>query len=311
MKKRAMLLLALTAIITGVIGYPLNANAEEETTGASVLSIEASTNKLDYGVLATGNSYTKTLTITNHGANQTTFSLSVANPQSLTGDSDYASITEWITLTGGVDYTLAADASTNVSIRVKVPKDAVAGGQYAALIASNTNDDTITLTTISAIVSGDDLRYGGEVTGSDASWFNPSSEITSFVSVKNNGNVAFDADYKFTVKSIFGGDPIHEETSSDTMYPGSASEIHADWTSAPAIGLYNVSQSVTYINADGEIVEHTTERVVIMCPIWLLIVIGIAIIAIIVIVIVVAKKRGKKSRKGSKKASWEKSEDLE
>ncbi|MFV0485188.1 MAG: hypothetical protein ACK5MU_03115 [Candidatus Saccharimonadales bacterium] len=314
MKKRAMLLLVLTAIITGTVGSPINASAEEETTtGSSVLSIEASTNKLDYGILTAGNSYTKTLAITNNSTDQTTFNLAIGVAEGLGDGSEYANIAEWTTVSGSGDYTLAGEASTNVSIRVKVPKDASVGGQYAALVASNSNEDTISLVAISAIIGGDGLKYDGEVSGVDVSWFNLNSKIESQINISNSGNVAFDSTYKFAVKSIFGGDPIFETSDTSTMYPGGASELHADWSEAPAVGLYNVVQSATYVNASGEIVEHTTERIIIMCPIWLIVVIGVVIIGIIVLIVVLVKKRngkkGKSPRKNSKKASWEKSEE--
>ena len=311
MKKRAMLLLALTAIITGVVGNPMNALAEDETTGISVLSIEASTNKLEYGVLSAGNSYTKTLSVTNNSVEQTSFKLSIGSVEGVDDASQYANIVEWATISGSDEYTLAGEASTNISIRVKVPKDATAGGQYASLVASNADGDTISLSNISAIISGDELKYGGEVSEASASWFNLNPEIKSQISINNNGNVAFDSTYKLTVKSIFGGDPLHESTETSTMYPGSGSEIHLDWTDAPAIGLYNVTQAVTYVNGAGEIVEHTTSRIVIMCPIWLLIVKAVIIIAIVVLIVALVKRRGGKgkSRKNSKKASWEQAEE--
>ena len=310
MKKRAMLLLALTAIITGVIGNPMNALAEDETTGLSVLSIEASTDKLEYGVLSSGNSYTKTLSITNNSVEQTSFKLSIGMADGLDDTSAHASIVEWATISGAGDFTLAGEASTNISIRVKVPKDANAGGQYAALVASNASGDTISLSSISAIVSGDDLKYGGEISNTSVSWFNLNPEIKSQVGINNTGNVAFDSTYKFTVKSIFGGDPIYEATETSVMYPSGGSEIHLDWAEAPAVGLYNVTQAVTYVNGAGEIVEHTTTRIVIMCPIWLLVVKAVIVIGIIVLIVVLVKRRGgkAKSRKNDKKASWEQEE---
>lgn len=311
MKKRAMLLLALTAIITGVVGNPINASAEEETTAPSVLSIEASSNKIDYGILAAGNSYTKTITITNNSSEQTTFSLAIDGLKDVGDESEHANLVEWTTISGSTDYTLAGEASTNVGIRVKVPKETNAGGQYAALMASNSGGDSIMLSSISAIVSGDDLRYGGEISDASVSWFNLDSVIASKVSYKNTGNVAFDSTYKFTVKSIFGGDPLYETSNTSAIYPGETGEIMADWEEAPAVGLYNVTQSVTYVNAAGEIVEHTTDRVVIMCPIWLLIVKAVIVIGIIILIVVLVKRRKNKgkSHKNSKKASWEKVEE--
>lgn len=307
-----MLLLALTAIITGTIGSPINAQAEEEitATGTSVLSVEASTPKLEYGILTAGNSYTKTLTITNNSAEQTTFGLSIASAAGVDPESQHSQMVEWITL-GSSDYTLAGEASTNISVRVKVPKDTTAGGQYAALVASNASDDAIELANISAIISGDGLQYGGEVSSVTASWFNLSPEVKTHIDIKNTGNVDFDSTYKFAFRSIFGGDPIFEESATTTMYPGTSTSIALDYPSAPAIGIYKATQSVTYVNAAGEIVEHTTDRLIIMCPIWLLIILGVLIIGIIVLVIVLVKKRsGKgKSKKGSKKPSWENVEE--
>lgn len=309
MKKRASLLLALTVMVTGVFGSPMNAIAEDETAGQSVLSIEASTNRLEYGGLTAGNSYTKSLTITNNAQEETSFSLAIDSLDGADTTSAHSNIVEWLTITGATDYKLAGEASVNVNIRVKVPKEATVGGQYASLIASNADGDSITLAFISAIIDGDGLKYGGEIVSSDISWFSLSPEIKSSVTIKNTGNVDFESTSKLTVTPLFGGNPIFDATTNASIYPGANDvEFHHDWSEAPSIGLYNALQTVTYVNDNGEIVEHSTERVVIICPIWLLIILAVIIIGIVVLIIFI-KKRGKKSHKNTKKPSWEQDEE--
>lgn len=304
MKKRALILLALTAIITGAVTcYPTNTARAEEPTTESVLSIEASSNSLKYDVLTPGSSYTKSLTVTNHSPIETTFSLSIAALDELANSASYSRLTEWLIFTGDVDYTLAGEASTTIGLRVKVPKEATAGGQYATLIASNTAGDSIALATISAIIDGNDLKYDGQLTDVNISWFNTSPQVTASAKVQNTGNVDFESTAKLTIKPIFGGEPIHEESKTTTIYPSaSATTFDHTWTSAPAIGLYNTSQSITYVNASGEIMEYITERIIIMCPIWLIVVISLIILGTVAL-IVFLKLRTKKSPQKSTKTS--------
>ncbi|MDR3298202.1 MAG: hypothetical protein LBT19_02450 [Candidatus Nomurabacteria bacterium] len=287
--------------------------AKAEEAESSILTLSADPERLEYGVLIPSNSYTKTISITNEGAEKTSFTLSIVGYyQTSELDPAHTAISEWLTFTGATEYTLAPQASTNISLRVKIPKDASAGGQYASLLAGNPNSETITLSTISAIVSGSDLTYGGEVSDHQIQGFSFSPSINSSATIKNSGNVDFEAKYKFTITPLFGSDPIYDSEISRTILPSETSTIHQDWADAPIFGIFNATQTITYVNSDGEQVELTTARVAIICPIWLIIAIVVALAAIILL-IVFLKRHNKKSphahknhnHKNHKKASWE------
>jgi hypothetical protein len=310
MKKRALVLLALMTIIAGTMGLSHPTIAEESATKTTGSGLTASPEQIKYGILMPGSNYTKPLHITNTTDTDLTFSLSTATYQDVELSDDYTKITEWLTIVGSTDYTLKPEASTDINIRVRVPKDAPAGGQYASIIAA-VSDQIYTMANISAIISSEDLQHSGELVSSKLPGFSLAPEINTSATIKNTGNVDFDATIKLTVRSIFGGDPIHDDTLTQTVFPGTTAELSQDWTDAPVFGFFSATQTITYVNASGEQIERITDRVILICPIWLIIILAVVILGIIglIIFLIIHGHNKDKLKKHHKKASWEQEED--
>ena len=304
MKKRALVLLTLMATVLGAIVYSPPAIAAE---GMASSELTAAPEQIKYGILVPGNSYTKSFTITNTSATDLTFKLSAVSHQDIESDNAFTKITEWLTFPGiTTEYTLKPEASANINIRIKIPKDAPVGGQYASILAI-ASDQTFPLASISAIINGEGLKHSGELVSQSLTSFSLSPQINSLVQVRNTGNTDFEAVSKLTIKSIFGGDPIFETSSSTPVLPSVTAEIHQDWTNAPTIGIFSATQTTAFVNANSEQVERTTDRIIVICPIWLIITVIVVILAIIALIVVLKIRHhgGRKTKKNHKKASWE------
>ena len=73
-------------------------------------------------------------------------------------------------------------------------------------------------------------------------------------------------------------------------------EVKFDTEKAEKVGfgIFKVEQKITYVGADGGLVEATRSQVVINCPWWVLAVIGGVIVVIIILVIVLKRVKANK-----------------
>ena len=279
------------------------------------------------GVLEPGNTYTAEFTAVNIGGKPISFNLTteaygVQNESYkpiYSEPTNRTKISEWITFPGGTEFTLEPqagrhkcdDCAVDITVRVRVPKDAVGGGQYAAVMAnivpSGTNTGSfqalarIALTIFSTI--NGDITYKGDMINHQISTFSFAPIITTSSTVENYGNADFQASYRLLVESIFGGKVAYDKTEEKIIFPETKRVYEQNWDGAPALGVFNVTQAITYINESGEQITDTFKRVTIICPLWFIIII-IAFIATIVTSAAMNKKR-RKMKKNHKKPSWD------
>jgi len=332
--KRKILLAFLALISVAAIGVStafadefdldgINSNSEYVDKGYLIVT----PNRLRFdGILEPGNIYTTSFRAINIGGKPLTFNLTIEpyGVRSENYDPVYSEptnrtkITDWITILGDTEFTLEPqagrhrcdDCSVEIIVRVNVPANAVGGSQYAAIMANiiPTEPSTSSISALARIalalhatINGGDLEYSGTLLDRRISAFSFKPVIRTSSSVKNDGNADFVASYHLLIKSFFGDRTAYDKTEDKIIYPDTIRFSEQNWDEAPALGIFNVTQEITYINENGEQVTDTFRRVTIICPLWLIAIL-IAILTVLTIAIIFRKQHHKT---GHKKPSWE------
>ncbi|MBR3236490.1 DUF916 domain-containing protein [Candidatus Saccharibacteria bacterium] len=223
----------------------------------------------------------------------------------LAGETTRTQISKWIKIdepTGKIK----PNESKKIHFTIKVPKNAPAGGQYAAISISSNQDSKSSeginvknvfemASIIYATVDGE-TKHEGEILENNIPSFIMSPPATLGAMISNGGNVHEDATFVITVSDFFTGHvilPTEEETGqySEIIMPETTRYIEREVDNLPALGVIKVSQTIYY---QGK--TSTSEGNIIICPIWFLILVLITLGAIIATVIhLIRKHHHKKS----------------
>ena len=214
----------------------------------------------------------------------------------------YNQIMDWITL-GKNHGSVAPNTTDTVPFTITVPEDAPAGGQYATIIFQNDTkgDDEAKgnvmienivrfASSIIAEVAGE-TRSEGEIIENTIPAFLLDNKLATAATVKNNGNVHTDASFTLQVWPLFGDEEIctnEEEPTTKMVMPGKE-RMHSEECGLPSFGIFRVKQTVKIF---GE--TSVAERVVVVCPLWLLFIIVFAIVALVIWIVM--KGRARKTR---------------
>lgn len=245
--------------------------------------------------------------VQNTGAKELKYEIEVT-PYSVSGEeynldsatmTPYTKIAEWITITPKSG-TLAADSQQEVKYTINVPKDAVGGGQYALInIRLVQEDQDSDKTAISAskqvgfrlltTIDGEVNRKGQVVEQKiNGILFNPPIIATS--TVENTGNTHIKASYVLQVYPLGSDEEVYtneENPTTLTLLPETRRFNSISWDGAPHLGLFRVKQTITVgDNAPAEI-----EKLVFLCPIWLLFIVLLIIFCLIFWVVSRVKTR--------------------
>lgn len=199
-------------------------------------------------------------------------------------------IIEWIKL--GKDHgSVAPNTTDTIPYTITVPEDAPAGGQYATILVQNdTKDDggnsgnvmiesTVRFaSSIIAEVAGETRNEGAILENNiPAFLLNNNMAVTS--TVQNSGNVHTKASYILQVWPLIGDEEIYtneEDPTTKTVMPGTE-RMYSEERDLPSIGIFRVRQTVKIF---GE--TSVAERIVVVCPLWLLFIIIFAIVALVI-----------------------------
>lgn len=238
-------------------------------------------------------------------------------------ESAYTKIYNWIKL-AETDFSIEPNETYDLKFTVEVPKDVASGGQYAAimLLSDGGEEESAGVNVAAQLaailyghVNGGEIRTEGELVEHTLPGLLSSGDFSISQTVKNTGNVDFRVEQTLTVTEFFSnrevvnknsvsadGQPIG--TSTAVVLPGTSRTGILTWTDAPKLGLFNVTQTIRFLDQD-----LTFSKLVFLCPIWLLvIVIALLIVLILWIVRNIIKK---KQRKASIKADGRRSSDDE
>ena len=269
-------------------------------------------------VLNPGDIYRSSFSVNNPGYSEDKLSYEI-EIQPFYVDEDYnpvytneyqnGDIANWIKITSGGKGTLQPNDVATVEFEIDVPKDAPAGGQYAAIIAktvagerdAETSDGgNVTISegmaishVILAEVTGNSIS-SGDVTDIGVNSFLLGGNITAYSTVENTGNIHGLATYTMKVYPLFSDKPVYnneEEKEDHYVLPDRKMYIENTWAETPMMGIFNVQYTVEFMGIKSEVT-----RMVIVCPLWLLFII-LLIVAILVIRIVTLVKLQKNRKK--------------
>ena len=317
-KKFKLILAAILAAVTfGTYIFVTDSIAHAEDRPAILLQISPTKQKIS---LTPGSSYVGTFKVHNAGTAPFSYSVS-ATPYSVTNDNyspDYTGLTNYTQIADWVTFDKATETGTlqpgqvvEVAYTVNVPKDAPAGGQYAALMAqtSDGNADDATVAVIHrvgmilyAAVPGE-TRETGEIVKNTVNsfYFNPPLTVSSLV--KNTGNVEQTAKYTvkiyplFSNEAVFSNEEAPDKEKSLDVIPDTSRFNSITWEGAPQIGIFSVEQTIEFA---GQV--STNKKLVLICPLWLLFVI-FALLFFIIFWLVSRARSRKRARRSNTSAT--------
>lgn len=240
--------------------------------------------------------------VSNIGTNAFTFKIEItpfnfvdeqynANYEHITS---YNKLTEWVTYT--VDKTtLEPGESTMINYTITVPEDVPGGGQYAAITTSVTGSGEGNITVVGRVahviyarVNGE-TRLEGSVLENNIPGFFLGSPVSASSLVENTGNIDFEAEYNFEVMEAFNDEEVYSNTDQGVTYrilPETKRFINFSWDGSPQLGLFRVRQTVT-VNDKVSV----NEKLVFLCPVWLLFLIIFGVIFMIIWLFVRSRAR--------------------
>lgn len=216
-----------------------------------------------------------------------------------------ALLAKWISY-DETEFSLQPGEKKVVKFRISVPENVPAGGQYAMLMTeiqpSKTAEKNATILTKKRIglnifshVAGE-TKIAGEIKNLSAAFWQNGAPLTASVEAKNSGNIDFSVNSQIKVKNIFGKEIFKSETKNHDIYPETTRKIDLNWDKAKW-GIYRLE-----IHADMIFANKTetkiSQKIVVVFPIWLAILIVIFAAAIL---ISFAKKKKSSSLKIVKK----------
>lgn len=216
-------------------------------------------------------------------------------------------IVDWTTIVNDSG-TVKPNGEETIEFTIKVPEDAPAGGQYMALLVkenpeyADQGEGTVGVKeamqmafVVFAEVAGE-TREEGAILENNMPSFLLSNSLEAESMVKNNGNVHTNASYVLQVWPMFSDEEIctNEEDPSTSFVMPETERYHKETCELPSVGIFRVKQTVKIF---GE--TSVVEKVVIVCPIWLLFIIIFAIFALIFYFVAKAKARKKAAKSKS------------
>jgi hypothetical protein len=222
-----------------------------------------------------------------------------SNP-SLDVANEYTKMSEWIKIDESGDGTLEPLEATDINYTISVPEDAAPGGQYAAIAVEQINNQEVAegQAGYKSVIRSGMVIYGvvagqadnsGSISQSNIStfFFNPPISASSLV--ENTGNVHSDAEYILQVFPLLSDEEVYtneEDPETHIVLPGTRRFVTQSWDGAPSLGIFKVKQTVKFAGN-----ESVTEKIVIICPMWLVFLVIFGVVFLIVYLIARSKMR--------------------
>ena len=260
------------------------------------------------GQLEPGKSYESTFVVKNIGTEAVSFNVYPA-PYYEDGENgdktydvmnSYTHLSEWITF--DIDKgTLQPNEAQKVTYRVKVPTGTAGGAQNAAIMIESNDaiDETKVVSASSRIalvlfsqVSGE-TNACGKILDKNIPGLLLNPPIIASGRVENCGNIDLNVKYTLSVYPIFSDEEVYTNEEDPLVLatlPETRRFTSVDWESTPSFGLFRVKLDVTYAGN-----TETIEKIVLICPLWLIILIIVFVGA--VVFWLVSKNRERKNSK--------------
>ena len=316
--KRIALLVAFMAVY---LLLALGGNAAHAEGGEfKGLEISPAGNRIE---LSSGQTYSGQMSVKNSTDDDMDVEMSVGsysiennnyNSPNYDSPSKYSVIRDWIRL-DKTEFVLETSQSTVVNYTITVPDNPPSGMQYATIFASTTpgsdiQGSGITATSrigmiISALMKDGKTIDQANIENEHIAWYQPTSPLKATFSIKNEGNIGADIAYSLKVNNAFNGTEVYKsEAKTSSVYPESTKDFKLEWDKV-GIGFYNVEMT---INLNG--VDHTVKKLVCTIPVWIIILVIIAILSLIAYAVInynMAKDAKANSSNKTKKSTKKKS----
>ena len=304
---KAIVLLGL--FVSTLLGLNITNDVSAETLGIGISPAEFVIE------LKPGQAYIEEFTVENRGDEDVSYRASISPYQQLdldngeteasyTTKNEYTEIVDWIQFIEGEEGTIPVGEKVRVKFSIHVPDDAPGGGQYAVPFITTTNNETKPTdgSALGQSLSGGPVIYAsidgvtrreGVIKANDIDGFLLNPPFRASTTVTNSGNIHTYATQVMKVYPMFSSESIYNNEESPATFmvlPGNTKYNAVNWTAdqgAPSIGIYKVISEVRIFDETS-----TTERTVIVCPMWVLILIIVFILA--VIFWIVARVRSRK-----------------
>ena len=314
-KKLKVFLAALVAVATfGIYNAFSTGTAYADDTDRHPILLQISPTKQKIS-LTPGSSYVGSFKVHNAGTMPFTYSVS-ATPYSVTNENyspnytdlaHYSQMSDWITFDESTKTgTIEPGTIVDIAFTVNVPTDVPSGTQYAALMAQtedgNAENATVAVVhrvgmILAATVPGE-TRATGEIIKNNVSSFYFSPPVTMSSLVKNTGNVEQTATYTYKIYPLFSNEALYsneEKPQTLDIIPETSRFNSMTWEGAPQLGIFWMEQSIDFA---GEV--NTVGKLVLICPLWLLIVVIVFLVAAILWLVNRSKKRGQRRSSSQK-----------
>lgn len=281
-KSAVALLLAMAVLL---VFTPVDTVRAADPVESITLSPTSKTYKVD-----PGQTFEDTLTVLNDGDTAYDFTVYTA-PYSVNNSAYEPNFTSTVANADAYTWiqfkqvTWHAEAHETIKIpyTVYVNKKASPGGHYGVLFAetqpASGSEGAATLgrkkrvgAILYATVSGD-VKLSGNVASTRINWFQTKAPLTGTSSVNNTGNSDFTTTVNYQVADVFGA-VKYSFKGEYAVLPSTTRDITLSWADTPWFGLYKVRVTTTFLDQ-----SKTAESYVLVMPIWLLVLVGLTVLA--------------------------------
>ncbi|MBQ3445181.1 hypothetical protein IJH23_00030 [Candidatus Saccharibacteria bacterium] len=284
----------------------------EETRSGSVFSITPMSAKLR---LVAGEVYEGVIKVFTPANMEGNFSYKVeVAPYNVSGadyvadlvtQSNRSQIVDWIRI-AEPSGTLGPNGTKEVHYTITVPETAPAGGQYAAILVGTDGDgggiaEGVGVNSVFEMASivyaqvEGEIQRSGEIQLNEVPGFITATPMKVMVELKNDGNIHEVAKIDIAVKNFLTGAQIYPSNNGEgwieeVVMPETTRVVAREITEMPALGVYEVTQTVDYMGKHSSITQ-----LVVACPIWFMVMVGV-VIGLIIGGIVMAVKKHKRNK---------------
>lgn len=296
LSKHLRLLLGSSFLLVAILGSPLGViAAETQGIGVNPVNVDQAINP--------GSSVSGTIYVLNQGNEAFDFT-AYSSPYHVSGEQYDPSFTpilgstnvaQWFGLTLASGHLKAGDQAT-VHYTIQVPAGTKPGGYYAVVFAQTKVQQPVNgVATTKRVGTIFYLQVSGPVKqrGKVASWgvhFFQQKPLTAVLRMEDDGRLHYTAEVQMQATAVFG----HTHYSFDQsrrVLPETIRRITIPWNGSPAVGLFKVSGTVTYLGH----AQILPSRYVLVAstPVLILIVACLLGLVIILVSLVVRLKKHK------------------
>ena len=190
---------------------------------------------------------------------------------------------------------LAPKEYHNVPFTIRVPKNAGAGGKYAAVFFKLVNQEggagfgaTARVGALILLNIQGEIHKTGEFTKFEAPFFNNKGPVVFKSTFENTGTAHYDIQAKVAIYNFLGFKKYNIVSETRFITPEQTRHLKATWDKTWPIGIFKATAAI----ADGEGTIHKETVWFIGFP-WVWFLVGLAILAALYIIFKILKKRFK------------------